>query len=146
MRDAVLSLMQAINAAVQYETGTTSVEHTAAQALAQGRGVCQDHAHIFIACARIAGLPARYVSGYLDANSDGQLASHAWADIWLPDEGWLSCDVTNTRFADEPYCRLAVGRDYLDASPVRGRRDGGAHESLEVTVEVNGSASPIMPV
>jgi transglutaminase-like putative cysteine protease len=137
-RDRVMRLMQVIHGVVQYETGSTDVEHTAAQALAQGRGVCQDHAHIFLACARAAGLPSRYVSGYLDTDSNGQLASHAWVDVWIEGEGWVSCDVTNARYASEAYCRLAVGRDYLDASPVRGRREGGADESLEVTVHVSG--------
>jgi transglutaminase-like putative cysteine protease len=135
-RGAIERLMESINGAVQYETGSTDVDHTASQALALGRGVCQDHAHLFVAAARHMGLPTRYVSGYLDTNSDGHLASHAWADVWLADVGWVSCDITHARYAGESYCRLAVGRDYRDASPVRGRREGGGEESLEVSVHV----------
>ena len=138
--DAVQQLMQDIHARVRYETGSTDVEHTAADALAQGSGVCQDHAHILIACARAAGLPARYVSGYIDAGDGGHLSSHAWADVWIPGRGgWISFDATHIRYAGAAYCRLAVGRDYLDASPVRGIRQGGAGESLQVRVAVSGS-------
>ena len=143
-KDAALdSLMRDIHARVRYETGATDVEHTAAEALALGRGVCQDHAHIFIACARAAGLPARYVSGYIDAGDASHVSSHAWADVWLAGRGWVSFDATHTVHAGEAYCRLAVGRDFLDASPVRGMRRGGTGELLSVNVAVNASsASP----
>jgi transglutaminase-like putative cysteine protease len=134
--DAVQRLTEAIAGRVAYETGSTAVDHTAAEALALGRGVCQDHAHVFLACARLAGYPARYVSGYLDAGGAGATASHAWADVWIEGRGWIAVDVTHARFAGEPYCRLAVGRDYLDASPVRGTRRGGSDEALEVNVQV----------
>ncbi len=145
-KDAALdALMHEIHARVRYETGATDVEHTAAEALAQGRGVCQDHAHIFITCARQAGLPARYVSGYIDAGnldeaSDANhAASHAWADVWIAGRGWVSFDATHHAFAGEAYCRLAVGRDFLDASPVRGMRKGGSGERMDVSVTVNAS-------
>jgi transglutaminase-like putative cysteine protease len=142
-KDAALAaLMQDIHARVRYETGATDVEHTAAEALAQGRGVCQDHAHIFIACARQAGLPARYVSGYIDvgsADDASHASSHAWADVWITGRGWVSFDATHRARAGEAYCRLAVGRDFLDASPVRGMRTGGSGERLDVNVAVNAS-------
>lgn len=136
-RAGVDALMAEIVARVPYETGSTDVDHTASQALALGRGVCQDHAHVFLACARLAGLPARYVSGYIDANDPGHLASHAWVDVWL-DGGWMSYDVTHAVLAGSSLCRLAVGRDYADASPVRGMRRGGADEELGVEVRVEG--------
>lgn len=135
-REALMALMLAISGKVRYQTGSTEVDHTAAESFAQGEGVCQDLAHIFVACCRSLGIPARYVSGYLFTDGE-HAASHAWADAWLEDEdGWVSCDITHQRFADGHLCRLAVGRDYLDAGPVRGMRRGGTGESMSVRVVV----------
>ncbi len=134
---ALRRLMDEIHHRVRYETGSTDVDHTAAEALAQGSGVCQDHAHIFLACARAAGIPGRYVSGYIDAGDASHVSSHAWADVWLNGRGWVSFDATHRALAGESYCRLAIGRDFLDASPVRGMRQGGSGESLAVEVAVN---------
>lgn len=135
-RSAMMALMQAVCDKLNYRPGSTEVDHTAAEAFALGEGVCQDQAHVFVACCRTLGIPARYVSGYLFTDGE-HAASHAWADAWLDDEsGWLSCDVTHQRFADGHLCRLAVGRDYLDAGPVRGVRRGGSGESLQVRVVV----------
>ena len=131
-----LALAEGICDAVAYQSGATEVTSTAAQALAIGRGVCQDHAHLFIACCRAAGVPARYVSGYVDPGPDEPAASHAWADVWVDREGWVSVDVTHRALARERYCRLAIGRDYLSAAPVRGVRTGGGEESLHVDVAV----------
>ena len=114
----------------------TEVTSTAAHALEAGRGVCQDHAHLFIACCRAAGVPARYVSGYVDPGHDEPAASHAWAEAWIYGAGWVSVDVTHRTLARGRYCRLAIGRDYLSAAPVRGMRIGGGDESLGVTVAV----------
>jgi len=120
--------------------GTTSVEDSAAQAFARGQGVCQDQAHVFIACCRAAGIPARYVSGYLCSVDGSESASHAWVDAWLEDsQGWLSIDVTHLEPMGEKHCRLAVGRDYLDAAPVRGVRRGGGHEVMDVSVAATSS-------
>ncbi|WP_313387964.1 transglutaminase family protein, partial [Achromobacter aegrifaciens] len=83
--------------------------------------------------------PARYVSGYLYTTAE-HAASHAWADVWLPDVGWTSVDITNRQFASDCHCRLAVARDYDSASPVRGVRSGGGQESMEVSVQVQTSA------
>lgn len=134
--DGLLGLATDIRERVAYEKGHTDVGHTAAQALALGRGVCQDHAHIFVAACRAAGLPARYISGYLDAGDPGHVSSHAWADVWLAASGWVSLDVTHASLAGEGHCRLAAGRDYFDASPVRGMRQGGSDERMEVSVRV----------
>jgi len=131
-----LALTEGICGAVAYQSGVTEVTSTAAQALAIGRGVCQDHAHLFIACCRAAGVPARYVSGYVDPGPGEPAASHAWADVWIEGEGWVSIDVTHRALARERYCRLAIGRDYLAAAPVRGVRTGGGEESLHVNVAV----------
>lgn len=136
---SLVTLAESIRGRVEYQTGSTEVTGTAAEALAQGKGVCQDHAHLFIACCRARNLPARYVSGYLDTSGSEigeQAASHAWVDVWLDDCGWISVDVTQGRFASEQYCRLAVGRDYAAAAPLRGMRVGGGNETLAVDVKV----------
>ncbi len=131
-----VALAEAICGAVQYESGITEVTSTAAQALAIGRGVCQDHAHLFIACCRAAGVPARYVSGYVHPGDTPEAASHAWADVWVDGEGWVSVDITHRGYTQERHCRLAIGRDYMSAAPVRGVRTGGGEELLEVHVTV----------
>jgi transglutaminase-like putative cysteine protease len=144
LRARLHALAGAVQSRVKYQKGSTSVEDTAIAALARGQGVCQDQAHVFIACCRAAGVPARYVSGYLydnsgsDAGLAGVAASHAWIDAWDDTQGaWLGIDVTHAEPAGARHCRLAVGRDYLDAAPVRGVRRGGGREimSVDVTVE-----------
>ena len=130
-------LAGAVCAAVRYQPGTTTVTDTAASSLRRGEGVCQDQAHVFLAACRTAGVPARYVSGYLLSGGDGDIASHAWVDVWLAKErAWLGIYVTHQSVAGAQHCRLAVGRDYLDAAPVRGVRRGGGRETLEVRVLV----------
>lgn len=136
-----LALAEAISHRVNYEPGTTDVTTAAQEVLRLGHGVCQDHAHLFLACARGLGAPARYVSGYLYTTVE-HAASHAWVDVWLPDSGWTSIDVTNRQYASECHCRLAVARDYDSASPVRGVRRGGGLESMTVSVQVVQGAVP----
>jgi transglutaminase-like putative cysteine protease len=130
-----LALAHHICDVVAYEPGTTDVTTAAGEVLELGHGVCQDHAHLFLACVRGMGLPARYVSGYLYTTAE-HAASHAWVDVWLKDHGWVSIDVTNRQYASEQHCRLAVARDYDSASPVRGVRTGGGRESMAVHVHV----------
>ncbi len=136
---ALHGLMWAIHNAVDYRPGLTTVESTAAEALEQGSGVCQDHAHLFIACCRVLHIPARYVSGYLFSSTDdkGSLASHAWAEAYVDDLGWVSFDPSNGQSATEAYVRLAVAFDYAGASPIRGIRKGGGTEEMTVRVEVS---------
>jgi len=137
----VQALAEAVLGAVRYKTGASDVQDSAAAAFKNGAGVCQDHAHVFVACARAVGIPARYVSGYLYTGDASDAASHAWADAWLGAEiGWQSVDVTHARPAVRNYCRLAVGRDYLDAAPVRGMRQGGGGEKMEASVLIAESA------
>jgi transglutaminase-like putative cysteine protease len=134
-------LAEAVYNAVRYKTGTSDVQDSAAVAFSSGEGVCQDHAHVYIASARAVGMPARYVSGYLYTGDTSDAASHAWVDVWLGNDiGWQSMDVTHQRPAVRTYCRLAVGRDYLDAAPVRGVRHGGGGEKMHATVLVAESA------
>lgn len=140
-RSALLKLADAISETIRYEKGATDVHESAAKAFARGKGVCQDHAHIFIACCRAAGVPARYVSGYVYTGRDGEVASHAWVDAWLgAHEGWMPIDVTHRSLVGGRHCRLAVGRDYMDACPVRGVRRGGGQEDMQVAVIIAASA------
>ncbi len=136
-RATLLDLVAGVRNAVEYEPGITDVSHSAAEVLDLGFGVCQDQAHVFVACCRAAGIPARYVSGYVYTGETGEVASHAWVDAWIGgDAGWLSLDVTHGEAAGAAHCRLAVGRDYLDAAPVRGVRRGGGREQLSVAVKL----------
>lgn len=131
----LMGLAEQIFGAIAYQGGATSVFTTASEALDLGFGVCQDHAHVFLACCHAHGVPARYVSGYIDPESTGHAASHAWVDVWVDDpdfSGWVSIDVTHARLMTEAYCRLAIGRDYESAAPVRGMRRGGGLESMTV--------------
>lgn len=136
---ALLALAEAIRAAVTYQSGATIVTSTATEALLLGQGVCQDHAHLFLACCHAHNVPVRYVSGYIDPGNSDHAESHAWVDVWVEEPGftgWISIDVTHARFASDSYCRLAIGRDYDSAAPVRGVRRGGGEESLSVRVNV----------
>lgn len=120
----LLRLTAHIFGAVAYVTGATNVTSTAGQAFTLGAGVCQEH-----------GIPARYVSGYVDPESSGHAASHAWVDVWVDDtdfSGWVSIDVTHNRLMTDAYCRLAIGRDYESAAPVRGSRRGRGDETMTV--------------
>lgn len=138
-RDEAMTLALAVRGVMDYVPGVTEVSDTAAHAFKLQRGVCQDHAHVMIACCRSLGIPARYVSGYLLTARDDHIASHAWVDVWLArHERWFSIDVTNGVPGGLQHCRLAVGRDYLDACPVRGVRRGGGAETMSAKVEVSG--------
>ncbi len=145
------ALMGAIYQSCVYEPGSTNIATTAEAVLAGRRGVCQDFAHLLIALCRSLRLPARYVSGYLydpDQPADAILASHAWAEVFLAGRGWLGLDPTHDRATGPRYVRVAVGRDYADAAPVRGVHRGGAQEILEVRVSMRaGVGEPqTMPV
>lgn len=133
----VHALSARIREVVAYEVGASHPRWSAEDAIAAGRGVCQDHAHIFIACARHMGIPARYVSGYLMLDDrTTQDAMHAWPEAHLDGLGWVGCDVSNGISPDTRYVRVATGLDYSDASPVAGTRIGGAGENLEVMINV----------
>ncbi len=139
---ALLDLASAIRASVKYQSGATTVTTSAQDALQLGMGVCQDHAHLFLACCHSMGLPARYVSGYFDSGDVAHGASHAWVDVWVEESnfsGWVSIDVTHACLQNAGYCRLAVGRDYESAAPVRGVRRGGGDESMTVNVTLRRS-------
>ncbi|MGR3548990.1 MAG: transglutaminase-like domain-containing protein, partial [Roseovarius sp.] len=130
-------LSRRVHDAITYETGKSEVAWTAEDALTAGHGVCQDHAHVFIACARAMGLPARYVSGYLRMDGqDEQSATHAWAEAHVEGLGWVGFDVSNAISPDTRYVRVATGLDYTEAAPVSGHRYGAATENMDVTLQV----------
>ena len=144
-------LMQRIFRDFTYESHSTEINTPALQALEQRKGVCQDFAHIMIACLRAMGVPARYVSGYLlthpvpgTVKLKGSDASHAWVAVYVPDlprdHRWCDLDPTNNRSGwhspGEDYVTLATGRDFADVSPIRGVIHGGASHTLTVGVTV----------
>ncbi|UJQ94353.1 transglutaminase family protein [Mariluticola halotolerans] len=130
-------LMALIAERVEYGSGATDVTTTADQALAAGRGVCQDHTHIFLTAARALGYPARYVSGFLMMDGQThQAASHAWPEVYLDQLGWVGYDVSNGISPDDRYVCLATGLDYRDAAPISGIRHGFSSETLAVQVIV----------
>ena len=115
------NLSRIVREAIAYKSGYTGAETTAEEAIETGSGVCQDHAHVFLAVARIFGIPARYASGYLLIQEQPeQEASHAWVEAFLDGIGWTGFDVANRISPDDRYVRLSVGLDFKDAAPVRG--------------------------
>ena len=138
---ALLSLAGEVAQAVAYRRARTHVGTTAAEALTQGAGVCQDQAHVYIAACRSAGVPARYVSGYFHAGSAPdapRLASHAWVDVCIdtPAALWLGVDVTHHCLIDERHVRVAIGPDYAACPPTRGVRIGGGDELMDVRIRI----------
>ena len=130
------TLMAELRLKMPYTPGATRVHDTAAAAFAKGKGVCQDHTHVFLACCRSLRIPARYVSGYVYSRDTEHVAMHAWAEAWL-NERWHSFDITNNTRRLNQHLRLAVGMDYLDACPVRGSRLGGGCEEMFSEAEVS---------
>jgi transglutaminase-like putative cysteine protease len=132
-----LEVMRAVRAALSYTPGATDVRTTAEEALLRGQGVCQDFAHLMIACCRSLGLPARYVSGYVFSPRHGSAAaSHAWTDVFAPGSGWMSLDATHDSLQTDHYVRLAVGRDYADVPPTRGIYKGDGRETMAIDVRL----------
>jgi len=138
------ALMVQINEHMTFDENPTDSSTTAAEAFSLKRGVCQDYAHIFIACARHGGVPARFTSGHF-LRSDGmvhQQAGHAWAEAFVPDLGWVGFDAANGICTTDAHARVAIGLDYLGAAPVRGTRYGGGAEALTVAVKVDQVGRP----
>lgn len=135
--DTLHTLMRTIREAIHYEVGATHAHTTAREALADRKGVCQDHAHVFISAARVLNIPARYVNGYfLSGTLAPSEAHHAWAEAWVEGLGWVGFDPANGTSPTERYVRLACGLDAASAAPIRGTQMGGSGETLDVTVEV----------
>lgn len=142
--EAVTHLTGRIAADFTFDPAATTVTTPVSEVLAQRRGVCQDLAHVQIACLRSHGVPARYVSGYIETEASpgqpklrGVDASHAWVSFFCPGLGWLDVDPTNNCFPSLRHITLGWGRDYSDVCPIRGVLFGGENQSLRVAVDVN---------
>lgn len=131
------ALSAAVSESVAYRAGTTEAETTAAEAFALGAGVCQDHAQIFIAAARVLGVPARYVSGYLLAqDGDALHETHGWAEALVPSLGWVGFDPSNRVCVTDRYLRLAGGLDADQAAPVRGSVTVAGNITIDADVRI----------
>ena len=147
---AMIDLTKRIFTEFTYDPHFTTIVTPLAEVLAHRRGVCQDFAHLAIACVRAMGLPARYVSGYLEtlpppgkAKLRGADASHAWLSVYIPEQGWVDFDPTNNQIPSEQYITTAWGRDYGDVTPLKGVIFGGGKHKLAVSVDVERLADPI---
>ncbi len=129
------ALMTKLHTELKYAPGATTIATPVTEVLEIRRGVCQDFAHLMIACLRSRGLPARYVSGYV-RSLVGSAASHAWVAVFAPPFGWLELDPTNDTMVDTDHIAVAWGRDFGDVSPLRGIILGGGRHSLSVDVQV----------
>jgi len=141
--EAAMDLTRRIPKDFQYSPHSTAVTTPVAEVLRTRRGVCQDFAHLMLSGLRSLGLPARYVSGYLEtapppgkARLVGADASHAWVQLWVPGFGWVDLDPTNGLAPQERHIRLAVGRDFGDVSPLKGLLLGGGTQAVQVSVDV----------
>jgi transglutaminase-like putative cysteine protease len=138
--DAVIAAARWAHSELKYVPGTTGVHSSGLDALREGKGVCQDFAHLTLILLRGMGIPARYVSGYLHPNRqavvgdtvDGQ--SHAWIQAWTG--GWWNYDPTNDSEINEQYISVGVGRNYADVSPLKGIYSGEGSTDLDVVVEI----------
>jgi transglutaminase-like putative cysteine protease len=151
--EAARDLTRRIFEDFKYDSGSTSVGTPIGEAFRNRHGVCQDFAHIEIACLRALGLAARYVSGYLLTRPPegkeklvGSDASHAWVSLWVPAHGWVDLDPTNDLIPKDEHVTLAWGRDYGDVSPVQGVMFGGSEHRVSVAVDVTPLESGLFPV
>lgn len=136
--DQMHALTASVHEGISYRKGATESSTTAAQTLALGAGVCQDLSHVFIASARLMGLPARYVTGYLLEEGDPEdLATHAWAEVFLEGLGWTGFDPTHAVCPSDRHVRLCSGFDAADAAPIRGHVTGDSEEDMDVVVEIS---------
>ncbi|GAS94085.1 transglutaminase-like enzyme, predicted cysteine protease [Mycolicibacterium canariasense] len=139
-QDAVIAAANWAHSELDYVPGTTGVHSSGLDALREGKGVCQDFAHLTLILLRSMGIPARYVSGYLHPKRkavvgdtiDGQ--SHAWIQAWTG--GWWNYDPTNDNTINEQYVTVGVGRDYADVTPLKGIYSGEGSTDLDVVVEI----------
>ncbi len=143
LTEAVLELTKRINKDFAFDTSATKVGTSVATVFEDRRGVCQDFAHVTVACLRSIGLASRYVSGYIRTLPPpgkekliGADASHAWASVFVPGWGWLDIDPTNNAICGEEHITVAWGRDYDDVSPIRGVVLGGGNHRIKVAVDV----------
>ncbi|WP_269522966.1 transglutaminase family protein [Coraliomargarita parva] len=142
--ECLLKLNEWIFKSFEYRSGVTDISTPISRVVATRRGVCQDFAHLMLAILRSNGIPARYVSGYIeaydpektDAKLIGAAASHAWVEVYLPGGYWWGLDPTNNQAAGERHIVVAVGRDYNDVAPMRGTYKGAFDQKLKVMVSL----------
>lgn len=141
--DVVHDLMQRIYKDFTYDPAFTTIATPLSEVLSFRRGVCQDFAHLAIACLRAYGMAARYISGYVETLPEpgkprlvGADASHAWFSVYIPGTGWLDFDPTNNTVPLDQHITLAWGRDYADVTPLKGIAFGGGQHTLSVSVDV----------
>jgi len=142
--EALLGLNHWIYKHMKYKSGSTTISTPLATVIKKRIGVCQDFAHLMLSILRTYGIPARYVSGYIEAYDPevtdpalvGATASHAWVEAYLPGGHWVGLDPTNNQLAGERHVRVAVGRDYRDVSPLKGTYKGASDQKLQVIVSV----------
>jgi len=146
--EAAMDLTTRIYESFTYEGGVTDVSTPIADVIQARRGVCQDFAHVQLACLRSLGLPARYVSGYLLTHPPegqekliGADESHAWVSVWCPGLGWIDFDATNNLIPTDEHITLGWGRDYGDVSPINGFMIGGGDHTVDVSVDVQPQAA-----
>jgi transglutaminase-like putative cysteine protease len=140
---AAYDLMQRIFKDFKYTSGFTTISTPLSTVLKERKGVCQDFAHLALACLHAMGLPGRYVSGYLETmpppgqvKLEGADASHAWFSVYIPGMGWVDFDPTNQQIPNEQYITVAWGRDYFDVVPLKGVIMSSSHHDLKVSVDV----------
>jgi len=136
--DTIQELSNYIYDNFTYRKGVTNIETSVDELWTLRAGVCQDFAHLLLYMLRLMGVPGRYISGYICPGSSewrGEGATHAWAEAWLPDTGWIGVDPTNKSLAGERHVRLATGRNFSDCTPVKGTYKGAVDHRLEVTVQ-----------
>jgi transglutaminase-like putative cysteine protease len=146
----LLDACTGVNHSFNYVKQSTKVNSPIEHALESRQGVCQDFAHVMIALVRNAGIPCRYVSGYVyhrseDSHPSADGATHAWVEALLPGVGWLGFDPTTNRLADDKHIRTAIGRDYADVPPTMGVMKGKAETQLQVRVRVSPSQAVLPP-
>ncbi len=143
MLEALVDLSSRIHREFEFDPERTTVQTHLSEVLAHRGGVCQDFAHLGIGCLRSLGLPARYVSGYLETLPPpgkpklvGADASHAWLSAFVPELGWVDIDPTNDQLPDDRYVTIGWGRDYTDVTPFKGVLYGGGDHTLDVGVDM----------
>ena len=130
-------LKEEVHQHIEYSKGSTKIDTPATQSFKNKKGVCQDFAHLFISSSICVGIPARYVVGYLESSNNNDEATHAWAELYFKNVGWIAFDPTHNCCTNEKYVRICSGFDSLSAAPIRGVAIGSSEEKLNIKVSVD---------